>query len=158
MAQDGFLHMRVAAEVIEALDDLRAAERPMPSRSEMVRRLILDAHERGKKSGARKIATCLLVVLASLALLDPVHAQSAKLNADIDVETIKMQKCRNAPGSLIGLSSSQVRAKCGRLSRSNTTTTAAGRSEQVVYGAAFPGGPFLYVYLDDDVVTSVQGR
>ena len=40
MAQTDILHMRVAPEVIRMLDNLRKSEDDLPSRSEMVRRLI----------------------------------------------------------------------------------------------------------------------
>jgi metal-responsive CopG/Arc/MetJ family transcriptional regulator len=52
MTQDTILHMRVAEEIRAKLDDLRRAEPDLPSRSEMVRRLIEEAHKQAK--GKRK--------------------------------------------------------------------------------------------------------
>ena len=40
MTQDAILHMRIAGEIVEVLDDLRRKEKDLPTRSEMVRRLI----------------------------------------------------------------------------------------------------------------------
>lgn len=40
MTQDSILHMRVTEDVKSLLDDLRKLEPDLPSRSEMVRRLI----------------------------------------------------------------------------------------------------------------------
>jgi len=40
MAQDDILHMRISAEMMATLDELRKREDDLPSRSEMVRRLI----------------------------------------------------------------------------------------------------------------------
>ena len=40
MTQDSILHMRVSEDVKTLLDDLRKFEPDLPSRSEMVRRLI----------------------------------------------------------------------------------------------------------------------
>jgi len=51
--QDTFLHMRIAEEVKLMLDDLRKGEPDLPSRSEMVRRLIERAHESEKKRGRK---------------------------------------------------------------------------------------------------------
>lgn len=51
MGKDAILHMRLEAAEKAALDDLRRAEPDLPSRSEMVRRLIqraLDAQKRVK--------------------------------------------------------------------------------------------------------------
>lgn len=53
MTQDTFLHMRIAEEVKLMLDDLRKGEPDLPSRSEMVRRLIERAHESEKKRGRK---------------------------------------------------------------------------------------------------------
>ena len=49
MTQDTILNMRVAEEIRAKLDDLRRAEPDLPSRSEMVRRLIEKAHERAER-------------------------------------------------------------------------------------------------------------
>ena len=55
MTQTEILHMRVAPDLISALDRLRKQEADLPSRSEMVRRLIeradaaIVAKERGKR-------------------------------------------------------------------------------------------------------------
>jgi hypothetical protein len=46
---DTILHMRVAEEIRAKLDDLRRLEPDLPSRSEMVRRLIEKAHGRAEK-------------------------------------------------------------------------------------------------------------
>ena len=43
MTQDTFLNMRIALEIKEILDELRKLEKDLPSRSEMVRRLIVRA-------------------------------------------------------------------------------------------------------------------
>lgn len=52
MGKDAILHMRLEVAEKSALDDLRRAEPNLPSRSEMVRRLIqraLDAQKRERK-------------------------------------------------------------------------------------------------------------
>ena len=49
MTQDTILHMRIAEEIRLKLDDLRRLEADLPSRSEMVRRLIEDAHKRAER-------------------------------------------------------------------------------------------------------------
>lgn len=52
MGKDAILHMRLEAAEKSALDDLRRAEPDLPSRSEMVRRLIqraLDAQKRERR-------------------------------------------------------------------------------------------------------------
>lgn len=51
MTQDSILHMRVSEAVKALLDDLRKQEQDLPSRSEMVRRLIerATAERKGKK-------------------------------------------------------------------------------------------------------------
>ena len=46
---DTFLHIRIPSDVREALDDIREGERPLPSRSEIVRRLILDAAKKKRR-------------------------------------------------------------------------------------------------------------
>ena len=43
MTQDTSLNMRIALEIKEILDELRKLEKDLPSRSEMVRRLIARA-------------------------------------------------------------------------------------------------------------------
>lgn len=45
MTQDAILHMRIAHEFRAMLDGLRKGEADLPSRSEMVRRLIERAHK-----------------------------------------------------------------------------------------------------------------
>ena len=40
MTQDAFLHMRIAKDVKQMLDELRKSEPDLPSQAEMVRRLI----------------------------------------------------------------------------------------------------------------------
>ena len=54
MTHDTFLNMRIAPEIKEILDELRKLERDLPSRSEMVRRLIVRAVDphRMKRAGA----------------------------------------------------------------------------------------------------------
>jgi hypothetical protein len=52
MTQDSILHMRVSEDVKTLLDDLRKLEPDLPSRSEMVRRLIERAT--AEKKGKRK--------------------------------------------------------------------------------------------------------
>lgn len=49
MTQDTILHMRIAEEIRAKLDDLRRIEPDLPSRSEMVRRLIEAAHAASQK-------------------------------------------------------------------------------------------------------------
>jgi metal-responsive CopG/Arc/MetJ family transcriptional regulator len=52
MTQDSILHMRVSEDVKTLLDELRKLEPDLPSRSEMVRRLIERAtaeRKRGRK-------------------------------------------------------------------------------------------------------------
>lgn len=49
MTQDTILHMRIAEEIRAKLDDLRRTEPDLPSRSEMVRRLIEEAHKRAER-------------------------------------------------------------------------------------------------------------
>lgn len=70
----------------------------------------------------------------------------------------KLQACRSGAGALIGISRAELRARCPAPARTNTSFTASGESEQIVYGHIFEGGPFLYVYVDNGVVTSVQRR
>lgn len=55
MTQADILHMRIASEIMADLDDLRRLERDLPSRSEMVRRLIARAKiaHSGVKNGHR---------------------------------------------------------------------------------------------------------
>lgn len=52
MAQDAILQMRIAGELVEQLDELRRQEPDIPTRSEMVRRLISRAAE--VRKGKRK--------------------------------------------------------------------------------------------------------
>jgi metal-responsive CopG/Arc/MetJ family transcriptional regulator len=52
MTQDSILHMRVSEDVKTLLDDLRKLEPDLPSRSEMVRRLIERAF--AERKGKRK--------------------------------------------------------------------------------------------------------
>ena len=49
MTQDTILHMRIAEEIRAKLDDLRRLDPELPSRSEMVRRLIEEAHKRAEQ-------------------------------------------------------------------------------------------------------------
>jgi hypothetical protein len=81
---------------------------------------------------------------------EPRAAQDAK----IDAEATKIQQCRNAPRSLIGLSLEALRERCGQWARSTVTVSAQGRSEQLLYGSE--SAPLLHVYVDNGVVTSVQ--
>lgn len=45
MTQDTLFQMRIAEHIVGQIDDLRRAEKDIPSRSEMVRRLIERAHD-----------------------------------------------------------------------------------------------------------------
>lgn len=56
MANDTFLHMRIAPYDVESLDDLRRKEPDLPTRSEMVRRLIARATGRTTEREASKRA------------------------------------------------------------------------------------------------------
>jgi hypothetical protein len=78
----------------------------------------------------------------------------AARDAKIDAEAMKIQQCRNAAKSLIGLSLDVLRGRCGQWARSTVTVTARGRSEQLLYGSE--SAPLLYVYVDDGVVTALQ--
>jgi metal-responsive CopG/Arc/MetJ family transcriptional regulator len=49
MTQNTLLQMRIADEIIKKLDDLRRDEKDIPTRSEMVRRLIERAAEKKRK-------------------------------------------------------------------------------------------------------------
>jgi hypothetical protein len=80
--------------------------------------------------------------------------QRAARDTKIDAEATKIQGCRNAPRSLIGLSLDALRERCGQWARSTVTVSARGRSEQLLYGSE--SAPLLYIYVDDSVVTSVQ--
>lgn len=51
MTQDRILHMRIADESMRQLDELRRVEPDLPSRSEMVRRLIDRAADANKRKG-----------------------------------------------------------------------------------------------------------
>jgi len=62
---------------------------------------------------------------------EPRDARDAK----VDTEAMKIQQCRNAPKSQIGLSLEALRERCGRWARSTVTVTARGRSEQLLYGS-----------------------
>ena len=53
MTQDAILQMRIAADLVGQLDELRRHESDIPSRSEMVRRLISRAAETQKKRETR---------------------------------------------------------------------------------------------------------
>lgn len=70
----------------------------------------------------------------------------------------KRLACRHDPRSLIGLSREALRAECGIWADVNRTITAGGSFEQIIYGFRVEGGPFLYIYLENGVVTSVQDR
>jgi len=48
MTQNTLLQMRIADEIVAQLDDLRRLEKDIPSRSEMVRRLIERAHDKAE--------------------------------------------------------------------------------------------------------------
>lgn len=64
----------------------------------------------------------------------------------------KKARCEVQAETLIGLSSKELLAKCG-FARSNVTITPFGKHEQFIFDAS---KPTLYVYVDNDVVTSVQ--
>ena len=54
MTQDTFLNIRIAPDIKVILDELRKLEKDLPSRSEMVRRLIvraIAAHWNVKRTG-----------------------------------------------------------------------------------------------------------
>jgi metal-responsive CopG/Arc/MetJ family transcriptional regulator len=53
MSQDAILQMRIAADLVAELDELRRHESDIPSRSEMVRRLISRAAEAQQKREIR---------------------------------------------------------------------------------------------------------
>ena len=53
MTQDAILQMRIAADLVVQLDELRRHESDIPSRSEMVRRLISRAAEAQQKRETR---------------------------------------------------------------------------------------------------------
>jgi hypothetical protein len=82
------------------------------------------------------------------------HEPRDARDAKIDAEAVKIQQCRSATKSLIGLSRKALRERCGQGTRSTVTDTARGRSEQLLYGSE--SAPLLYVYIDDGVVTAVQ--
>jgi hypothetical protein len=73
----------------------------------------------------------------------------------IEAEMAKMFQCSYSPGAMIGLTLSDLRNKCGQWDRSNTTTTAAGRWEQLIY-TSIPYHAVMYVYVDNGIVSSVQ--
>ena len=50
----------------------------------------------------------------------------AARDAKIDAEATKIQGCRNAPRSLIGLSLDALRERCGQWARSTVTVSAKG--------------------------------
>lgn len=79
------------------------------------------------------------------------------LSPDPKKEMARMFQCRAAPDSLIGLSLDDLRIKCGRWSRSNVTTTALGKSEQLIFTNG-PDNTVMYVYTFNGVVTAVQSR
>jgi len=68
----------------------------------------------------------------------------------------KLLQCRGNKNSLLGLSRKQLRETCGIWARTHVSTRASGEFEQIIYGYTFHGGPFLYVYLENGIVTSVQ--
>lgn len=82
----------------------------------------------------------------------------ARKRAERDEQNRKLISCRNNPTALIGLSRASLRSRCGPWSSRRATTTVYGTREQMAYGYSFEGGPFLFVYVDDGVVTSVQER
>jgi preprotein translocase subunit SecA len=46
MTQDTILQMRISEEIRAMLDEIRRAEEDIPTRSEMVRRLIMEAYKK----------------------------------------------------------------------------------------------------------------
>lgn len=54
MTQDAILQIRIRGDLVAALDDLRRSEPDLPSRSEMVRRLIERAGDAAKAPAKAK--------------------------------------------------------------------------------------------------------
>ena len=54
LEHDQHFHLRVGDEFFQRLDDLRALERPMPSRAEWIRRVIDEAYVRQIASRVHK--------------------------------------------------------------------------------------------------------
>src|SRR3954467_10789360 len=75
------------------------------------------------------------------------HAQASQSDNEA-----KIIRCRQNSAELIWLDRAALRARCGLWSHSNTTKTAGGEREQIVYNKYF------YVYLHNGVVTSVKKR
>lgn len=75
-------------------------------------------------------------------------------------EESKLVDCQMQPTMLMGLSLDQVRRTCGNSNvlRVNTTMRANGTSHQVVIGLSDSLGAVLYVYIENDRVTTVQSR
>src|SRR5262249_45449969 len=78
----------------------------------------------------------------------------AARDTKIDAETTKIQGCRNAPRSLIGLSLDALRERCGQWAQATVIVSARGRSEQLLYWS--DAAPLLYIAADDGVRASVQ--
>jgi len=78
-----------------------------------------------------------------------VGAQAQASQSDNEAKIIR---CRQNSAELIWLDRAALRARCGLWSHVNTTKTAGGEREQIVYNKYF------YVYLHNGVVTSVKKR
>lgn len=97
----------------------------------------------------------IIAVAALLATIGAGHSET-KSKGDIwsglPLPIAKKVRCEVQADKLIGLSSKELIAKCG-YARSHVTITAFGKYEQFVFEAS---NPVMYVYLRNDVVTSVQ--
>ena len=80
------------------------------------------------------------------------HESIAEHNKEVERKTAARRKECEAKGvPAIGMTKAQVSATCwGKPSRINTTTTANGSREQLVYGLN------AYVYLTNGIVTAIQ--
>jgi len=68
----------------------------------------------------------------------------------------KLLYCRGNKSALLGLSRAKLRDTCGIWARTHVSIRKNEEHEQVIYGYTFHGGPFLYVYLENGIVTAVQ--
>jgi hypothetical protein len=99
----------------------------------------------------------LVIVLAALTSAAP----GQKLNwtkEELAAEDRKRHACRFNQQALIGLPRDQLRSRCGIWSGTQSLTTGSGTAEAITYGAAFEGGPFFTVYVQEGRVTAVAGH